>query len=209
MDPPQMSTAAQLMHEQIWPEIEAMMWNDAHFRMVDRARQLTGKFNGPTAKLLQDGYLTLQMVAIRRLCDKRTDVYSLCGALTESEKECPDLKPQIDHLLKSLNVCDHVCEQVNKHIAHAANPAKSRNFVEWDMGMKHLEDAHKAICRAAITLERDILHTYSRIEIIPVPQYDFLQDLRLWVPEEFIDKLIQFWHSHRKEVNSWMRQPIG
>src|ERR1700730_1777818 len=117
-----MSTASKLMHEHVWPEIEAMMWNDAHFRLVDHARQLTGKFNGPTAKLLQDGYLTLQMVAIRRLCDKREDVYSLWGTLKQCAKEKPNQKPQIDQLLNSLAVCDHVCEQVNKHVAHTAIP---------------------------------------------------------------------------------------
>ena len=113
------------------------------------------------------------MVAIRRLCDKDEDVYSLWGTLKQCAKENPNLKPQIDELLDSLNACDHVCKQVNKHVAHTVNPAKSRNFVEWDMGMKHLEDAQKAICRAAITLERDILKICNRIEIIPVQQYDF------------------------------------
>ena len=53
------------MHHHVWPEIGAMMLNDAHFRLVLQARQLTKKFNGPTARLLQDGHLTSQMVAIR------------------------------------------------------------------------------------------------------------------------------------------------
>ena len=88
------------MHHHVWPEIEAMMLNDAHFRLVLEARRLTKKFNGPTAKLLQDGYLTTQMVTIRRLCDKRRDVYSLSGTLMESEKERPNLKPEIDQLLE-------------------------------------------------------------------------------------------------------------
>ena len=189
------------MHEHVWPEIEAMMWNDAHFRLVDHARQLTGKFNGPTAKLLQDGYLTLQMVAIRRLCDKDNDVYSLRKALEQCAEEKPEQTSKIEELLESLKACDHIYKQVNKHVAHT----DSRGCVPWDMGMKHLEDAQKAICRAAITLGRDILKTYNRIEIIPVPQYDFVQDLRLWVPEELIKNLHQFWHSHRNEVNLWMR----
>jgi hypothetical protein len=159
-------------------------------------------YNGPTARLLQDGYLTSQMVTIRRLCDEREDVYSLWGALKQCAKENPNQKPQIDQLLKSLAVCDHVCEQVNKHVAHTAIPEKSRNFVEWDMGMEHLKDAQKAICRAAITLERDILQICNRIEVIPVQQY-VAQDLRLWVPDQFMDRLHEFWHGHRKKVNSW------
>jgi hypothetical protein len=146
------------MRDHVWPEIQAMMLNDAHFRLVLTARQLTGKFNGPTAKLLQDGYLTYQMVAIRRLCDKRDDVISLRKALEEAETEKPNFKPQIDQLLGDLlSKCDHVRKQVNKHVAHTARPDKSGTIVPWDMGMKHLEDAHKAICHAAIVLNRDIL----------------------------------------------------
>ena len=69
------------MKDHVWPEIEAMILNDAHFRLVLSATQLTGKFNGPTAKLLQDGYLTYQMVTIRRLCDIDSKVISLRRAL--------------------------------------------------------------------------------------------------------------------------------
>jgi hypothetical protein len=203
-----MSIASDIMHHYVWPEIEAMMSNDAHFRLVLHARHLTKEFSGPTAKLLQDGFLTFQMTAIRRLCDKRGDVFSLQGALLESEKERPALKPQIDTLLNSLDVCDHVCEQVNKHIAHTANPEKTRTFIEWSMGMKHLEDAQKAICKAAIALERDILQICIRAEIIPVYQGDLLEDLRLWVPEKFSNELYHFWHNHIREVNSWKLEPV-
>ena len=33
-----MSTASEWMHQHVWPEIEAMMLNDAHFRLVDCAQ---------------------------------------------------------------------------------------------------------------------------------------------------------------------------
>ena len=89
-----MSTATQWMKDSVWPEIEAMMLNDAHFRLFLTARQLTGKFNGASAQLLQDGYVTYQMVAIRRLCHKGDDVISLVRALMEAEKEKPAFKPQ-------------------------------------------------------------------------------------------------------------------
>jgi len=199
------STASQWMRDYVWPEIEAMMLNDAHFRLVLTARHLTKKFNGPTAKLLQDGYLTYQMVTIRRLCDKRPDVLSLRKALEEVEKEKPHFKPLIDQLLANLlDKCDHVCTQVNKHVAHTARPEKSGNLVQWDMGMKHLEEAQEAICRTAITLDRDILQWGCPIEVMPIPQYYFGEDLMLWVPEELRDKLNQAWHANRKRVNAWM-----
>ncbi len=197
------SPATDMMREYVWPEIQAMMLNDASFRLVLTARQLTGKFNGPTAQLLQDGYLTYQMVAIRRLCDNDRKVISLRRALMEAEKERPNFKPQIDQLLDSLNECDHVVEQVNNHVAHTANPQRQQNFVPWDMGMQHLEDAHKAICHAAIILDRDILQRANFVEIMPVPQNYFGEDLMLWVPEELRDKLNQAWHKNRKRVNAW------
>jgi hypothetical protein len=124
--------------------------------------------------------------------------------LVESKNEKPEQTSQIDGLLESLKQCDHVREQVNKHVAHTANHAKSSRFVEWDMGMQDLEEAHKVICRAAIILERDILRVQNRVEIIPVPQVDVMEDLRLWVPDQIVDQIYQFWHSRRKEVNSWL-----
>jgi len=72
------------------------------------------------------------------------------------------------------------------------------------MGMKHLEEAQEAICRTAITLDRDILQWGCPIEVMPIPQYYFGEDLMLWVPEELRDKLNQAWHANRKRVNAWM-----
>jgi len=91
----------------------------------------------------------------------------------------------------------NVCEQVNKHVAHTANPEKSRNFVEWNMGMEHLEAAQKAICRAAIILDRDILQRQNIVEIIRIEQYDFMKDLRLWISDDVIQKFYKCWHDHR------------
>jgi hypothetical protein len=200
-----MSIATQWMKDHVWPEIEAMMLNDAHFRLVLSARQLTGKFNGPTAKLLQDGYLTYQMVTIRRLCDIDSKVISLRRALMEAAKEKPAFKAQIDQLLDSLTQCDHVCRQVDKHVAHTANPAQPYNLVPWNMGMQHLEAAHKVICQAAIVLNRDTLHWANFIEIMPVPQYYFGEDLILWVPEQLRNSLHKAWHDNRRRVNAWLQ----
>ena len=199
-------SASDWLHHHIWPEIEAMMLNDALYRTVINGRRLTKKFTGPTAKLLQDGYLTEQMITIRRLCDVRRDVISLRRVLMQAATEQPGSKADIDRLSDSLTECDHVCDQVNSHVAHTANPQRAQNFVKWDMEMQHLEDAHKVICRAAIVLERDILRIQNRIELMPVPQYDVMEDLRLWVPDAIVDQLYKLWHEHRKKVNSWMRE---
>src|SRR5690348_1873314 len=119
-----MSTATERMRQYVWPEIQAMMLNHAHSLLLWTAAQVTEKFRGPTARLLQEGYLTYQIVSIRRLCDKSDDVYSLHAALEQAEKESPDFYPQIAALKAFLHVkCQDVYEQVDKHIAHTANPA--------------------------------------------------------------------------------------
>jgi hypothetical protein len=118
------SVVSDWMEQQIWPQIWGMMLNDAYFKLVGHARELTGKLNGPVAQLILNGYLTFQIVAIRRLCDERRDVISLRRALLEIKAKDLALTPQIDQLLQSLDSCDHVCEQVNHHIAHTANPAR-------------------------------------------------------------------------------------
>jgi hypothetical protein len=107
----------------------------------------------------------------------------------QTKKDNDALTILIDPLLESLYICDHVCEQVNQHSSQTANQDKQYKFAEWNMEMKHLVDAQRAICRAAITLERDILQAQNRVEVIPIPQYCIMQDLRLWVPEETIQKL--------------------
>ena len=155
---------------------------------------------------MQDGYLTQQMITIRRLCDVRRDVISLRRVLMQAASEQPGSKVDIDRLSDGLTECDHICSQVNSHVAHTANPQRAQNFVKWDMEMQHLEDAHKVICRAASVLERDILRIQNRIELIPVPQSDVMEDLRLWIPDEIVDQLYKLWHEHRKKVNSWMRE---
>jgi len=62
--------------------------------------------------------------------------------------------------------------------------------------MKDLTKAHEAICKAATILDRDILRRQTFTNIMPVPQGDIMQDFRLWVPEEGIQRLYKFWHAH-------------
>ena len=69
-----MSTMLAGSMNQIWQQIWSMLFNDAYFRVFEHARQITGEFNGTFTAVIHDGYLTFQLVAIRRLGDGRTDV---------------------------------------------------------------------------------------------------------------------------------------
>ena len=75
--------------------------------------------------------------------------------------------------------------------------------------MKDLVEAQEAICRIAVTLERDILHRNIPINIIPVPQFNIMEDFTLWIPDEGISKLWKFWHAHNKKVNAWSPESLS
>jgi hypothetical protein len=77
------------MDQKIWPQIYGMLLNDAYFKLMCRARELTGAFNGPIAELIQTGYLSFQTVAIRRLCDNGRTVISLSKGAQRSKVEQP------------------------------------------------------------------------------------------------------------------------
>jgi len=196
------SVVLEWMDKQIWPQISAMIVNDAQFRLFEEARAITGKFKGRFAQLVQDGYLTYQMIAIRRLCDDHRGVISLYRVLIESRRKHPADAKRIDQLLKSLKSCDHVCDQANEYIAHTANPAKP-HAKAWHMHMKHLTEAHEAICTVATAVDRDILRRQTSIYIMPVYQGDVMEDFRHWVPDADIKKLCKLWHAHVKKVDGW------
>jgi hypothetical protein len=92
-----------------WPQIYSLMSNDAYFKLIGRARELTGKFNGPIAGLIEVGYVTSQTIAIRRLCDPRRDVISLRRLIVEAGSNRGVSKFLVDELSGKLNGCDHIC----------------------------------------------------------------------------------------------------
>ncbi|MGA3003250.1 MAG: hypothetical protein ABSE20_16175 [Acetobacteraceae bacterium] len=188
----------------IWPQVQTMMLNDAYFKLIGRARELTGKFNGPIAGLVEAGYITSQTLAIRRLCDRGRDVISLRRSLVEAKARSLAPANMIDHLLDRLDSCDHICELANNHIAHTANPLRRPNLNDWSLQVGHLTEAQKAICDVAIKFDRDLLGRKNYVKVIPVPQFDIMQEFRYWVPDTDINELWKFWHAHNDSVNAWL-----
>ena len=188
------------LDQQIWPQIGTMMLHDAYFKLFGRAREITGQFNGGIASLIEIGYITSQTVAIRRLCDRRTDVISLRRLLIEAAGSDRQL---IQPLLGQLDRCDHVVELVNNYVAHTANPNGGRIVAQWNLQVGHLTEAQKAICEVALKFDRDVLRRQNRVKIIPVVQTDIMQDFRSWVPHDGIKKLCEFWHAHDGVVSAW------
>jgi hypothetical protein len=197
-------TLVDWLDQLIWPQIHSLIINDAYFKLVGRARELTGEFNGPIAGLIEVGYVTSQTLAIRRLCDGRKDVVSLRRLLVEIEAKGLVPVVEIDRLSHKLDACDHVCSLVNNYVAHTADPLRRPNVTQWNLQAGHLTDAQKSICQVAITLDRDLLRRKNYVKIVPVPQFDIMQELRHWVPEADIKTLWEFWHAHNDSVNAWL-----
>jgi hypothetical protein len=162
------------LDQEIWPQIQTMMLNDAYFKLMCHARELTGEFNGPIAALI----------------DAKSTNLAPAG--------------EIDNLLSRFDSCDPVCRLVNDYVAHTANPLRRPNLSDWNLQMQQLVEAQKAICEIAITLDRELLRRKNYVKIIPVPQFDIMLEFRRWVPSDTIKALWEFWHSHNDEVNSWI-----
>jgi hypothetical protein len=193
----------------IWPQVQTMMLNDAYFKLMGRARELTGEFNGPISGLIEVGYVTSQTLAIRRLCDGGRDVISLRRVLVEAKAKSVVPAAQIDQLSHRLDSCDHICELVNNYIAHTANPLRRPTAAEWNLQSGQLAAAQRAICETANSLDRDLLKRKSYVKLIPVPQFDIMQEFRRWVSDTDVKDLWHFWHDHNDSVNAWLYMPLG
>jgi hypothetical protein len=191
------------LDQHIWPQILGMMLNDAYFKLMGRARGLTGEFNGPIAGLIELGYVTSQTLAIRRQCDDRRDVISLRRLLAEAKTKSLVPVYRIDELSGKLDSCNHVCGLVNDYVAHTANPLRRPSLNDWNLQVGHLTEAQKAICEVAVKLVCDLLQRKNYVKIIPEPQFDIMEEFKPWVPAESIDKLWDFWHAHKNTVNAW------
>jgi hypothetical protein len=136
-------TVPQWLDQYIWPQIQAMLLHDAYFKLMGRARELTGEFNGPIAGIVEVGYITWQTIAIRRLCDRRRDVISLRRALIEAKAENIAPSDQVDTLVSRLDSCDDICHLANDYVAHTANPLRRPNFGDWNLPTTRLTEAQQ------------------------------------------------------------------
>lgn len=65
----------------IWKQLPTLFWNDTVFRVVNEARKIAQSnphpdvgFNGPISRLLDVGFVTVQIAAIRRLTEKQSPI---------------------------------------------------------------------------------------------------------------------------------------
>jgi hypothetical protein len=119
------------LDQHVLPDIRQMLVQDAYFKLMSYARQLTGKFNGAIAGLIYAGYVTSQTVAIRRFCDNRRDVISLRRVLEESKKANTVVEAKADYLSQKLDACRSIGELVDNYIAHTGNPQRRPNMPAW------------------------------------------------------------------------------
>jgi hypothetical protein len=69
---------------------------------------------------------------------------------------------QINGLSDKLNSCEPVVDLVNDHVAHTANPARNPNMSGSTCPWADLFEAQDAICRVAVSVQRDYFAPESR-----------------------------------------------
>jgi hypothetical protein len=195
------------LNDHIWPEIHAMMHNDAYFRLWLQAQELAERPYGPIAQTIINGYATYQLAGIRRMCDRSASGISLPKLLNLIRKEQPHRKAIISSLSSRLNTeCEELSGLASQYVAHHGNPARPDRR-EWGLTSNQIAKAQNAICTTAIVIERDLLAITQRTHIIPVPQFDHLAEVRSLVPEDKLTRLREFWDEHNNSVNGWVNVP--
>jgi hypothetical protein len=119
------------------------------------------KVSYPLNFFLLNGYITHQLMGIRRLCDNRHDAISMRRLLVETNvTEKPTLLAQLD-------ACNEVCDRASDHVAHTGNPGRRPRFADWHLTEEDLTSAHKAICQVTMTLDRCRSKPRSYTKIFP------------------------------------------
>jgi hypothetical protein len=197
------------LDQEIWPEIHAMMHNDGYFRLWLKAQESAGTPYGPIAQMVINGYATYQVAAVRRLCDRSNDGISLPKLLKLVRNELPYRKASIASLDSRLQKeCAELYTLATQYIAHNGNPARP-DWHQWTLTSDKITAAQKAICEVAVIIERDLLAITQRTHLIPVPQFDYLAEVKALVPSDKLKGLRDFWHAHNDSINAWVRVPAA
>jgi hypothetical protein len=180
----------------IWPQIQGLMLNDAYFKLVRYFHEITQRYNEPIARLIVDGYVTSQLVTIRRLCDEGRTTISLRRLIIESS-----ISNQKE-FLNRLDGCERICKLTSDHIAHKGNPLRRPEISDWNLTDSDLTAAQRTLCEMTFALEQKRQKPKGYVRIIP-------EVLRLDMREfdtsaEDTKKLWAFWHAHNDAVNAWI-----
>jgi hypothetical protein len=193
-----LSTATEhWLDDHIFPQLGSLLLNDAYFKLVRYVSQLTQRYIEPLGHLVVIGYVTYQMMGIRRLCDDRRDAISLRRLLIDTSI------PKQQELLQKLDVCKAICDTTDHHIAHTGNPARRPKITDWNVTDDDLTNAHKALCQVAIALERSRAKPKGYVRIIP--EATTLNMLEFNLSASDTKKLWDFWRAHNNTVNAWIR----
>ena len=188
------------MDDYIWPQVIELLLNDAYFKLVRQVSQQTDKYIDPLGFLVLNGYITFQLMGIRRLCDNRRDAISMRRLLVETNvADQPKLLAQLD-------ACNEVCDRASDHIAHTGNPARRPRFSDWHLTEEELTNAHKAICQVTMALDRCRSKPRNYAKIFPSVGLDMRQ---FFLSPAETQKLWDFWYANADEVNSWVIKPCA
>ena len=184
-----------------------MMHNDGYFRLWLKAQESAGTPYGPIGQMVINGYATYQVAAVRRLCDRSKNVISLPKLLNLIKNEQPYRKAIAASLGSRLETeCNEVSRMASQYVAHNGNPS-APDWRQWNLSSDKITMAQQAICEVAVIIERDLLAITQRTHLIPVPQFDYLAEIKALVPNDKLNGLRDFWHAHNDSINAWVGVP--
>ncbi len=195
------------LNDEIWPEVYTLIKDDAYFQLWLKANEIAATPYGPIAQTIINSYAISQLASLRRLCDLRPqdDVISLPKILKLIGHEQPHRKAAVDSLAARLKQdCAETYALATQYVAHNGNPA-GRNWLGWSLTSAKLMKAQQAVCEVTVIVERDLLAITQHTHILPVPQFDYLAELKAIVPAEKLNELRDFWHAHNATVNAWVQ----
>ena len=145
-------------------------------------------------------------------CDHSETMHGFMDALAGvnlSERDSTDVvREKVFEWLKVRleNICQEVCDYVNKFIAHSATP-ESRAQISADeikVTLGKILETHEVICETAAFVGMKILYR-SYGNFLAIPQYNQFEHFeKPWATEETVKRLHKLWRDYDEATRKWI-----
>jgi len=174
-------------------QISNMLWNDTVFRTINEARKLTAKegskeigFNGPLLELFDQGYVTTQVMAIRRLTDPT--FYDPKRAVISLPRLVDDMRQYGDLITRENYICfDGLAFEGVTH------EKEGINWMHWNRMHENFDKLSGVSKTKRQRTDKIHPNIFNPLKNLDKPM----------VSKEHLSNLHSYWHDRVKEVGSW------
>jgi hypothetical protein len=110
-----------------------------------------------------------------------------------------------DLMNTKIQSCEDICVLTDKFIAHAADPISRAGLKgsEASVSLSRLAECHQAMLKVTRFISESLLQD-SMNSGLPVPQFDFLQNLdKAWVSKHDLEETRDSWQHYADEIEKW------